>query len=255
MNKFYAFIITSIYSIVVVLALFTGKYICPKMDSYYFRPLSICVMAIFSFILMYFFDLLGYFYLFHSYFLSKCAIRATVVLFLGAILQSIFDNFDEWNDLQSFKKYLKRLKKKLLSFEMVRSLIIGPLTEEMIYRSFACSLWEDSGIPNGYTIFLLSFIFGVSHMNKYFLEKGPLGMYIIQVGFTTVFGWWESFVWLKTNSYFTCVFLHSFCNYMQFPDFKEAFNWPNKTQRLILVLAYSFGLIFFVASVIFLARA
>ena len=86
------------------------------------------------------------------------------------------------------------------------------------------NLGEDSGIPNGYTIFLLSFIFGVSHMNKYFLEKGPLGMYIFQVGFTTVFGWWESFVWLKTNSYFTCVFLHSFCNYMQFPDFKEAFN-------------------------------
>jgi len=40
-----------------------------------------------------------------------------------------------------------------------------------------------------------------------------------QFGFTTVFGWYATFVFLRTGHLAAAVVAHAFCNFMGFPDF------------------------------------
>lgn len=259
MNATNAVLITFVYSVLVIVALYLQPIICPNFSITYYRPLSISIMAFISFLLIYYYDISNLFHWFNSPYLSMCTISSTIILFLGPILQNIFTFFDYSYKLyyqSSMGSYLKNLKNEILSFDTFKALVIGPLTEEMIYRSFACSLWESAGISYLKTIFLLPFLFGVSHLNKVFLEKKLTEIrlrdfvpYLGVLGFTTLFGWWEAFVWLKTHSFFTCSFIHTFCNYMQFPNFKEALEWKYKFQRIVLYIGYIFGLTYFAFSI------
>lgn len=259
MNALNAVLITFIYSLLVIVALYLHSYICPNMRVDLYRPLSISIMAIISYFLIYYFGVENLFHWFNSPYLSKCTILSTIILFLGPILQNIFTffNYDyKYRYKNSMNLFFNYLKRAYLSFDTFKALIIGPLTEEMIYRSFACSLWESAGISYLKTIFLLPFLFGVSHLNKVFLTKSISTVkpkdfvpYLGMLGFTTLFGWWATFVWLRTHSFFTCAFIHCFCNYMQFPDFGEALEWPNPVQKIFLYLGYLIGLIYFFFSI------
>ena len=254
-----AVLITFVYSVLVIIALYLQPFICPKVHVSYYRPFSISVMAIISYLLIYYFNVDHLFHWFNSPYLSKCTIFSTIILFLGPILQNIFTfiNYDyKYIYKGSMNLYFKRLQRDMLSFDTFKALIIGPFTEEMIYRSFGCSLWESAHISYLKTIFILPFLFGVSHLNKVFLEKTISSIklkdfvpYLGVLGFTTLFGWWEAFVWLRTHSYFTCTFIHTFCNYMTFPDFKEALEWQNPVQKIFLYLGYLIGLIYFFFSI------
>lgn len=259
MNSFQAVFITFVYSVLVIIALYLQPIICPKVSIALYRPISISVMAVISYFLIYYFNVDHLFHWFYSPYLSKCSIFSTVILFLGPILQNIF-TFINYDYTYIYKKsmnlYFKHLQRDIFSAQTFKALVIGPVTEEMIYRSFACSLWESANISYLKTIFLLPFLFGVSHLNKVLLEKKlssirlkDFAPYVGMLGFTTVFGWWEAFVWLRTHSYFTCVIIHTFCNYMQFPDFREALEWQNPLQRIFLYLGYLIGVIYFSFSI------
>ncbi|OHT17462.1 Clan U, family U48, CaaX prenyl peptidase 2-like protein [Tritrichomonas foetus] len=249
MNKIEAVSITVVYSFLVIAALYAHPYICPKVKLLYYRPAAIIVMAIISYFLLFYYDVYDQFYWFNAPYLSKCSIFSTVVLFLGPALQYFFDVDIDFKNQNSIKKYLRRQWKNFTSFECFKTLAIGPFTEEMIYRCFGCLIWKKGGMSDLSTIFLLSFLFGLSHLNKYFIEKHHIGVYIVQVVYTTLFGWWEAFVWQKTHSYLTCVFIHTFCNYMQFPDFNEALHWENPVQKIFIGIGYLFGLIYFFFSI------
>lgn len=259
MNALNAILITFVYSVLVIVALYLQPILCPNFRLAYYRPLSLFIMSVISYFLIIYFGVYHLFHWFNSPYLSKYSIFSTIILFLGPILQNIFTfiNYDyKYFYKSSMNLYFKHLKRNILSFDTFKALVIGPLAEEMIYRSFACSLWESAGISYLKTIFLLPFMFGVSHLNKAFLEKSlstiKLKDFMPYVGmliYTTLFGWWEAFVWLRTHSFFTCAFIHAFCNYMQFPDFKEALEWSNPIQRIFLYLGYLIGLIFFSFSI------
>lgn len=259
MNSTQAVLFQIFYSTFVIITLFIKPPFSELVSTTAYRCIAIIIMSFVSFGLIYYFELQDLFFWFNDPYLSKCAILSTIALFFGPIIQNIFTFYnDDYPYLyrNSIKNYLIHLQREIFDFETFKTIIIGPLTEEMIYRSFACTLWEKSGISKMKIIFALPFIFGVSHLNKVFLTKSLTNItlrdflpYIVVLIYTTLFGWWESFVWLKTHSYLTCVFLHAFCNYMQFPNFAAALNWGHPVQKIFLYLAYLIGLISFGCSI------
>lgn len=79
---------------------------------------------------------------------------------------------------------------------------------------------------------------------------------MFQFTYTTVFGWYVSYLFLKTGNLWPCVLCHSFCNIMGFPDFDRIqdkskkqkqrkhkhFFYKNELTKGILCLHSHFGL-------------
>jgi prenyl protein peptidase len=49
--------------------------------------------------------------------------------------------------------------------------------------------------------------------------KNALFSSLFQFVYTTIFGWYASYLFLRLESLWPPVFVHSFCNIMGFPDF------------------------------------
>lgn len=64
-----------------------------------------------------------------------------------------------------------------------------------------------------------------------------------QMGFTTVFGWYASFLLLRTGHFVAPLCAHVFCNFMGFPDFFAAARHPRaallKTLYLTGIVAFA----------------
>lgn len=65
-----------------------------------------------------------------------------------------------------------------------------------------------------------------------------------QAAFTTVFGWYASFLLLRTGHYIAPLGAHAFCNLMGFPDLSAARAHPRAT---LIKRLYALGIIAFVA--------
>jgi prenyl protein peptidase len=154
--------------------------------------------------------------------------------------------------MDGFSFYLHDLRLRAFSRATILAVVVGPLTEELLYRPFTCSMWEKAQIGWLKIVFLSPIVFGLSHFHHYFLGRGRNRLFqaLFQCCFTTVFGWFASFVWCRTYSYSTCVIIHSFCNSMGFPDFQGAWNWAAKVEKIVIWGAYLLGLsgfVYFVA--------
>ena len=65
-----------------------------------------------------------------------------------------------------------------------------------------------------------------------------------QAAFTTVFGWYASFLLLRTGHYIAPLGAHAFCNVMSFPDLSAARAHPRAT---LIMRLYLVGIIAFAA--------
>ena len=67
---------------------------------------------------------------------------------------------------------------------------------------------------------------------------------LFQINYTTIFGMYSAFLFVRTGHLAAPVVVHGFCNFMGFPDFGELFNQPPR-QRLFLSAMFVVGLISF----------
>ena len=65
-----------------------------------------------------------------------------------------------------------------------------------------------------------------------------------QAAFTTVFGWYASFLLLRTGHYIAPLGAHAFCNLMGFPDLSTARAHPRAT---LITRLYLVGIVAFAA--------
>jgi prenyl protein peptidase len=104
----------------------------------------------------------------------------------------------------------------------------GPLTEELLFRSAITPLLILSPISESPSriILLDPLPFGLAHIHHFyeFTLTNPhtalvpaLLRSLFQFGFTTVFGWFATFVFLRTGNVWVCILIHSFCNWMGLP--------------------------------------
>ena len=251
------------YSLLIIVVFYTHKPITniiqqqkktqkPPISQTTFRVVSFFSFSLLSIFLCKTNGLMDDIYLWHENFLSINCMISSIMLFLGPIFQNIFY---EYNYLVIRKKkreglqllsYLKNQFTLLFNFFTFKQIILGPFCEEVIYRMFTCSLWMKSGISLGKTVWFSPFIFGISHFHHYFEDpQRSIIRPLFQVGYTTIFGWWVAYIWCRTHNFLVIWFIHGFCNFMEFPDFKSALNWGNYAQKVILQVTYVFGIIYF----------
>ena len=104
----------------------------------------------------------------------------------------------------------------------------GPVTEEIAFRSSILSLHLITPHPTATTlIFATPLYFGLAHFHHFyeFTLQNPdsklIGLVrsVVQFTYTTLFGWYASWLYLRFGSLWVAILAHSFCNLMGVPTF------------------------------------
>lgn len=150
----------------------------------------------------------------------------TCILFLGPLYNDIYLQ----GSLSPAIGIWSRLVTCLSSSIGYRNYVAGPVTEELLFRSTILGIHLLSPLaesPNK-LVFLTPLYFGIAHVHHFYefrLTHPDMALMpallrtIIQFGYTTIFGWYASFVYLRTGSLYSVCILHTFCNYMGLPRF------------------------------------
>ena len=65
---------------------------------------------------------------------------------------------------------------------------------------------------------------------------------LFQFAFTTIFGWYATFVFLRTGHLSAAVVVHAFCNGMGFPRFGAV---PGQRHATLITAAFAAGILLF----------
>ncbi|KAK2749427.1 hypothetical protein FQN57_006361 [Myotisia sp. PD_48] len=149
------------------------------------------------------------------------AVFLTALLFLGPLFeQGIAEG--AWKDWINGH----RLNESLRSWVGWRNFVAGPITEEVVFRSIIIPLHLMANMSPTKVVFLTPLYFGIAHINHFYEFKlvhpyTPYGAAIVrsifQFSYTTVFGWYATFLYLRTGSLPAVILAHSFCNYCGLP--------------------------------------
>ncbi|KAF8184229.1 hypothetical protein BJ912DRAFT_905692 [Pholiota molesta] len=111
----------------------------------------------------------------------------------------------------------------------LRNYVIGPITEELVFRACVLSVCHMAGANSGKMIGFAPLSFGLAHVhhgyemfhlyggNAKAAQQAAFNT-LFQLTYTTLFGSLASFLFLRTGSVLPPVSAHVFCNIMGFPD-------------------------------------
>ncbi|XP_005806057.2 CAAX prenyl protease 2-like [Xiphophorus maculatus] len=169
--------------------------------------------------------------------------------YLGPLVQSALDNPDGFSgelhsalDVQSWRMCVQ-------DAAWLRNQVVAPVTEELVFRGAMLPML----VPcTGATavIFIAPLFFGVAHLHHIIeqlqLGKDNLRAIILGAGiqflYTTVFGVFAAFIFLRTGHIVGPVLCHSFCNSQGLPDIGSALSRP---QRSAVLICYLTGVLLF----------
>ncbi|KAJ2859641.1 CAAX prenyl protease, partial [Coemansia asiatica] len=125
----------------------------------------------------------------------------TATIYLGPLVLDYLDGGVEWASL-------RRVPETLWSQPLaMRNFVVGPVTEELVFRSSVVALWTASGISTNRTIFLSPLIFGLAHIHhavSQYRDGRPLKVVLLgtvfQFVYTTLFGWFAVALLIRTKS-------------------------------------------------------
>jgi len=193
----------------------------------------------------------------------------TCILYFGPILASLLE-IQEIVSLQrrsggSSTNHFEIFNELCLSqifdpfWPQIRNLIAAPILEEIVFRACLLGPLAHSLGSNTIKIVWISpLFFGVAHMHHVILKWGEkqslshiLILFLFQFTYTTLFGAYATYCFLKTNSLLAIVLCHIYCNYMGLPDFsflrpQYGRLSPIHRYRKLLIFAYLVGLAGFI---------
>ena len=177
---------------------------------------------------------------FQSLFLT---LALTVILFTGPLVQLIVTD-----GLKDFIKGIFSLN-HLKSWNWYRVAVFAPFTEEFIFRACLIPLLMKS-FTSTIVIILAPLFFGIAHLHHMFEQTRngtpmfeALTVSLFQMLYTTLFGIYTAYIYIRTRHLIGIVVCHSFCNLMGFPDFIGVFSSP---YRKTISFAYVIGLVLFI---------
>ncbi|KPJ18266.1 CAAX prenyl protease 2 [Papilio machaon] len=158
----------------------------------------------------------------------------TMILFLGPLTMQFLSGawkiyihpiywFASWQDLT-----------------WVRNHIMAPISEEWVFRACMMPLLLQCLEP--YTaVFVGPLLFGIAHFHHMF-EQIKLGLDLrssimisaFQFMYTSLFGAYSAYLFLRTGHFVAPLAAHIFCNHMGFPNFGDIPYYP-LTQRLLII--------------------
>ncbi|KAJ4705192.1 CAAX prenyl protease 2 [Melia azedarach] len=106
-----------------------------------------------------------------------------------------------------------------------RTYVVAPLTEELVFRACMIPLLLCGGFKIYTVIFLCPIFFSLAHLNHLMEIYSSQNFSVLkasmivglQLGYTVVFGWYASFLFIRTGHLVAPLVAHAFCNYMGLP--------------------------------------
>lgn len=168
----------------------------------------------------------------------------TVILFMGPVMMLALTDRLKW----FFR--LAYWQESLTDWVWWRNHIVAPFTEEFAFRACMLPILLGYYTPSG-AILVSPLFFGVAHFH-HMIERIRKGQDIqtaffisaFQFAYTTVFGIYSAFLFIRTGHFFASVIVHGFCNFMGFPDLIELSNQEPR-KRLFLIFVFVTGLTIF----------
>eukprot|EP00741_Cyanophora_paradoxa_P005228 tig00000865_g5068.t1 len=165
-------------------------------------------------------------------FAGPLALRVTSYQYLREAHPELGSRFDPWNWLEELDVYA------------MRNLVVGPITEEVVFRACMVPLLFAAGLSRGTIIAVCPLFFGIAHAHHVIehIRRSGGGRYslasaiatvVFQLFYTTLFGAYSTFLLLRTGHLAAAVLAHAFCNFMGFPDFEAI--WERPVLRLLLL--------------------
>ncbi|KAI8635017.1 CaaX protease [Xylariaceae sp. FL1651] len=147
----------------------------------------------------------------------------TAILFSGPLFETLVVE-GGWRHLFS----LQSMSGLFGEWIVWRNIVAGPFTEEVLFRSASVPLMLVAQTSVTQTIFLSPVIFGLAHFHHFYefrvthphvpVLTGLLRS-LLQFSYTSLFGAYATFLFLRTGSLLTIFIVHAFCNIMGLPRF------------------------------------
>ncbi|ORX59634.1 Abi-domain-containing protein [Hesseltinella vesiculosa] len=176
----------------------------------------------------------------------------TLTLFLGPLVILFFDSELPGQAAQPLQQVFVALF-TLIGF---RNYVFAPWTEEYVFRAAMISLLHQAGHSTAFLIFVSPLYFGLAHLHHGWQTYHQMGRTSralkiavasssFQFLYTTLFGWYASFLFLRTGSIWPCVLSHMFCNAMGFPDVSDV---PQRSvlQQRVIWSSFAAGIVVFI---------
>ncbi|KAI3336552.1 CaaX protease [Xylariaceae sp. AK1471] len=147
----------------------------------------------------------------------------TAILFSGPLFETLLVDgaWRHWLTLQPVSGLFS-------DWILWRNIVAGPFTEEVLFRSASVPLMLIARTSVARTIFLSPVIFGLAHFHHFYefrvthphvpVLTGLLRS-LLQFGYTSLFGAYATFLFLRTGSLLAIFVAHAFCNIMGLPRF------------------------------------
>lgn len=155
-----------------------------------------------------------------------------------------------WNYFRTTPRqfWLQDFHELFFTLHGIRNHVFAPITEELIYRGLIISVLKHD-FTNSQIIQFSPLLFGVAHVHHayelYFKRKIAISTVLMsttfQLLYTTLFGAIESYIFLKYNSLWAPIVVHSFCNLMSIPELSISGAIPVQTAYYGLLLFGIFG--------------
>ncbi|TDL15103.1 Abi-domain-containing protein [Rickenella mellea] len=177
----------------------------------------------------------------------------TPLLFLGPLYVHLLSGTLPLMSAWSFQKDFLGV---IFSWNGLRNYIIAPITEEITYRACICSILHLAGFGKGFMIFVAPLWFGLAHVHhayENYVRPGRTQVALrraifasaFQFAYTTLFGWYSSYLFLRTGSIAVPIASHIFCNFMGVPQIQwELRSFP--AHRTPIMATYLAGIVLFV---------
>ncbi|PFH47264.1 hypothetical protein AMATHDRAFT_152548 [Amanita thiersii Skay4041] len=177
----------------------------------------------------------------------------TPLLFAGPLYTTFLDRALPF---MTFWSIQHDIVDKFTSWQGLRNYILGPITEELVFRSCILAVTYMAGTGRKSMIFLTPLYFGLAHVHRAWETFNMLGrtrtaakqsilMSTFQFAYTTLFGSYCAYLFLRTGTVLPPITAHAFCNVMGLPQVGyEMRRFSEK--RWWILLAYIFGIIGFV---------
>jgi prenyl protein peptidase len=168
------------------------------------------------------------------------ALLLTAVLFTGPLFERGIAE-GEWKDWLKGNKIsetlhgwigwrnyiaVSRTRVKELVATVAYKKMQGPITEEIMFRSAIVPLHLLAKDTPGHLVFVAPLYFGIAHVHHFYEFRlthpdtsifAALFRSVFQFGYTTIFGWYATFLYLRTGSLLAVILAHSFCNWCGLP--------------------------------------
>jgi prenyl protein peptidase len=200
----------------------------------------------------------------------------TIILYIGPILASLFrvyeirrrrsllqGRFQQQQCSYPVDVVQQLLRPTIQSFLMpdsrdelwmnIRNFVVAPWTEEIIFRGCMVPPLLASGMSPLQVSLVAPLFFGIAHIHHAMirLSKGErvtsvLLMTIFQFLYTSLFGSYASYAYIRTGSVLAVTAGHTYCNWMGLPDLSFGqTHHPMYRYRLVLLASFLLGVFTF----------